>query len=312
MSPPPPALAPATGSCSRRTLLRWLPGLLPLAHARARAFVATTFDQGLLWRIQRPGIAASHLFGTVHLDDARVLEMPPAVHAALDEARVFLPELRADAESGRRFEAATQLPPGQSLRALSGEAAYPLIAAVLATRYGIAPAATNRLKPWAAYLALEQPTRRQGEILDGKLQRLAVQRGLPVVPLESLDEQIASLEAVPLPSQLALLEASARAHDEQLAAIDELLALYLAEDLAGLWRLQRTVLVGQTPALRAAHDDLIEHLLLRRNARMVERLLPHLRQGGAFAAMGALHLHGEQGLPARLARLGWSVERRPA
>lgn len=292
----------------RRSLLVAL-GCLPLA--RGRAFTGAVFDKGLLWRIERPGVPASHLFGTVHLDDPRALDLSLPAREALAGARVLLPELRADPRSARIFEAATRLPPQQSLRALSGDDAYGHIAAVLATRYGVAPALGDRLKPWAAYLMLAQPPGPQGEILDGKLLRLARQHGLGVVPLETVDEQIASLEAVPLASQLALLEASARRHDEQLAAIDDLLALYLAEDLAGLWRLQRAFHAGEA-GLTAAHDDLIEHLLLRRNARMVERLLPELRQGGAFAAVGALHLYAEHGIAARLARLGWSVKRRPA
>jgi hypothetical protein len=290
----------------RRTLLL----LALLAPVRAQAGAApAAFDRGLLWRVARPGIAPSHLFGTVHLDDARALALPKTVQAALDGARVLMPELLADDESGRRFEAATRLPPGMSLRSLSGPEVFARVAALLATRYGVAPAASDRLQPWAAYLMLGQPTHRQGEILDGKLQRLAVQHGLPVVPLESLDEQVASLQAVPLASQLALLDASARRHDEQLAAIDELLALYLAEDLTGLWRLQRAVLEGEPPPVHAAHDDLLEHLLVRRNARMTERLLQPLRQGGVFAAMGALHLYGERGIPARLSRQGWTIER---
>lgn len=306
--PCPPLVSLPFRGRQRRSLLLLL-GVLP--WERARALPSTSFDRGLLWRIERPGIAASHVFGTVHLDDARALDLRPAVLAALDGSRVFLPELRADAESGRLFESATRLPRGASLRALTGEAAYEHIAAVLATRYKIAPAASDRLKPWAAYLALGQPTRRQGEILDGKLQRLALEKALPVVPLESVSEQIASLEAVPLSSQLALLEASARCHDEQLAAIDDLLTLYRAEDLAGLWRLQRSFFLDGA-VLQAAYDDLIEHLLVRRNERMVERLLPQLQRGGAFAAMGALHLYGERGIPALLARGGWSVEHRVA
>jgi uncharacterized protein YbaP (TraB family) len=55
--------------------------------------------------------------------------------------------------------------------------------------------------------------------------------------------------------------------------------------------------------------DFTEQILYRRNAGMVEALLPQLEAGGAFAAMGALHLEGDQGLLARLARLGWRVQR---
>ena len=52
-----------------------------------------------------------------------------------------------------------------------------------------------------------------------------------------------------------------------------------------------------------------ERLVARRNRRMVERMLPGLRQGGVFVAVGALHLPGEEGLVALLRQEGFTVER---
>ena len=63
------------------------------------------------------------------------------------------------------------------------------------------------------------------------------------------------------------------------------------------------------PTLRQPIADFIEQVHERRNERMLLTLLPQLEAGGAFAAMGALHLTGEQGLLARLARAGWRVQR---
>lgn len=286
---------------SRRALL--LAGLLPLGTAQA-----ADFERGLLWRVDRPGVAASHLFGTIHLDDARATRLAPAVRNALAASRLLLQEMRADKLSGRIFEAATLLAPGISLRQVAGDAVFERTAALLAAHYRLPPGRTERLKPWAAYLALGQPPRRLGEIVDGVLHRLAREQGLAVAQLESVEAQIAALEAVPLASQLALLDASSRHHEAALAAIDTLVERYLAEDLAGMLSLQAASTGGE-PTASAALNDLLEHLLWGRNAAMVDRMLPALHQGGAFVAMGALHLHGERGLPARLERLGWRVQR---
>jgi uncharacterized protein YbaP (TraB family) len=48
-------------------------------------------------------------------------------------------------------------------------------------------------------------------------------------------------------------------------------------------------------------------LILDRNHRMAERMEPWLKQGGAFVAVGALHLPGEQGLISLLRQQGYSV-----
>jgi uncharacterized protein YbaP (TraB family) len=269
---------------------------------------AARFDAGLLWRVTPRGVAASHLFGTLHIDDARAKDFAAPVTAALKNARLFMPELRSDAESGRVFAAATQLPPDQSLRAIAGEDLFERVARLLAVHYRIPPRASDRLKPWAAFLQLNQPTRPQGETVDALLERLAVEQRKPVEPLESVQEQIDALEAIPAGSQMELLEAQSRHHGEAMAALDRLVALYLAQDLAGLDRHQRA-LTDDEPALKPALDDLLEQLLYRRSDRMARRLKAPLQAGRVFVAVGALHLHGERGLAALLAAAGYRVER---
>ena len=147
-----------------------------------------------------------------------------------------------------------------------------------------------------------------GEIVDAALIRLAQQQGLPVQPLETVAQQIAAMDAVPVASQLALLAALARDHDAAMAEIDQLVERYLAQDLAGLRWLQASA-VRNDPALRQPMADFIEQVLDRRNEHMLDTLRPQLEAGGAFVAVGALHLTGEQGLLARLVRAGWRVRR---
>jgi uncharacterized protein YbaP (TraB family) len=304
------------------TLLWFAPGLgIGTAHAldtaasagalpaSAPAADTAPFEHGLLWRVDRPGVPApSHLFATVHIDDPRATDFSPAVIAALAGAKTFLPELVPDAASAEAFGRATQLPATQRLPDLLGTERFARVAETLGSRYGVPPERVARLKPWAAYVFLSQPARPMGEIVDAALIRLADVRGIAIRPLESVETQIAAMDAVPMASQLALLNALALDHDSALADIDRLVELYLARDLAGIRKLQDAS-ISDDPALRGPMADFTEQILYRRNAAMVEALLPQLEAGGAFAAMGALHLEGDQGLLARLSRLGWRVQR---
>jgi uncharacterized protein YbaP (TraB family) len=63
------------------------------------------------------------------------------------------------------------------------------------------------------------------------------------------------------------------------------------------------------PEMRALQDALTDRMLAERNAIFVKRLQPLLQQGGAFVAVGALHLVGARGVPALLEANGWVLER---
>lgn len=270
-------------------------------------------ERGLLWRVQTPDGqgAPSHLYGTLHIDDRRLIarldEVAP-LREALDGARLLMLELLPSADDARAFQQATQLPPDSRLEALTGPALGQTVLALLRDRYGIPPEVASHFKPWAAYLFLNQPARPIGEILDRAILTRSQRAGRPMAALETLAQQLGALDELPTAQQLKLLEAVALRHDRTQAAIEGLIQLYLDEDLAGLADLQQPG-PRDDAELTAAHAALVERLVTQRNHGMVRSLTPELKTGGVFVAVGALHLWGEEGLPALLARAGWSVQR---
>ena len=60
---------------------------------------AQRFDHGLLWRVEGGGAPASHVFGTVHVADPRVTQLPQPVARALAEARSLTVEVGLDPSS---------------------------------------------------------------------------------------------------------------------------------------------------------------------------------------------------------------------
>ncbi len=52
-----------------------------------------------------------------------------------------------------------------------------------------------------------------------------------------------------------------------------------------------------------------KQFITMRNKRMVERMERHLKQGGAFVAVGALHLSGEEGVLRLLQKRGFTVKK---
>jgi uncharacterized protein YbaP (TraB family) len=81
---------------------------------------------------------------------------------------------------------------------------------------------------------------------------------------------------------------------------------YLRRDIEHIFRMMRA---AERPDVRALREKIDKRLLDDRNRRMVERMLPRFDDGGAFIAIGAAHLPGENGVLALLEGRGYGVTR---
>jgi uncharacterized protein YbaP (TraB family) len=260
------------------------------------------YGDGLLWKVEREGVAASYLFGTIHVSDPRVLEIPVAVESALRSSRLFVMEALFEPDAVARFAGSMHFSDGTRLEDLAGR---PLAdrAQSLLLRFNVPAEAARSLKPWAAFLTLNQPPADGGLPLDLLLMLRAREYGLPVEGLETLEEQAQAFGAFSDAEQVAMLRDTVCHFELVQAQIRRLVDLYLRRDVAAIIRLTGEY-AGSDRELAARMERV---LIDERNARMVERLQPALRRGGAFAAVGALHLPGGGGILALLAKRGYAV-----
>lgn len=283
-------------------LLAVAPAAAPAQPAAKRA----TFEQGLLWRVERAGGAPSFLFGTLHHDDERVIRVAPQVQRAFDRSKRFAVELIDDEQALARFRRA-MLRKAPLLPALLGEGDWPRYDERLAA-HGMPAEARPNLKPWAALLILVQPQESPGIVLDKLLLVEARNRGKDIVALETIDEQIAAMDDLPEPSQLALLRHAEANYERIQQSFGALRDAYLARDLGAIWRLNLDMMAGEGQ-IDLHNARFLDSLLYQRNQRFAERLVPLLERGAAFAAFGALHLYGPRGVPALLAARGYKLTR---
>lgn len=266
----------------------------------------TRFSQGLLWKVEKPGVKACYLFGTIHVDDDRVLTLPAEVQSALDGSRTFAAELVNDEPATRKFFSAMVTREPQ-LPSLLGEPAYARVDELLAD-YGIPGDARPRFKPWAAMLTLLQPRGATGLILDRKLLVEAEQQGKKIHGIESIEEQIAVFDRMPRETQLALLREVIANHAAIQDSVRSAIDAYLARDLSTLWDLNVETMADD--AANQVHNEIfMNRVLYDRNERMAQRLAPLLDKGGLFAAFGALHLYGDRGVLKLLERRGYRIQR---
>lgn len=268
------------------------------------AQLATAAETGLLWRVTPEAGLPSHVFGTVHSADPRVLRLAVPVREALDAADSVTLEVALAPETAARMSQAMFYAPGQSAREVLSPELYTRALQALEAA-DIPPQVAAMMKPWAMVITLSLPSAESGMFLDLALARRAREQGKPVHGLETVAEQIDYFDTMPLPEQRQMLEETLAAGDRLEALHGELIDTWLQRDLAALERLNEVYLADGDPQLAARFR---ERFIVTRNHLMVARMQPQLEAGGAFIAVGALHLPGPEGILALLRQANYTVE----
>lgn len=294
---------------TRRLLLRIIgAGLVLPAAARAGPRSPARYARGLLWRIARPGAPASHVFGTIHLADPRVLDIPEPVTRALARSRRYFMEIQHAAPERSRFSEAAQFEDGRRIEPLIGTEAYAKLAALLRERR-VPDQVIDRIKPWAALANLTiTPEDYATETLDQKLLAQARALKLSIDALEGIEEQIAVFEGIPIATQLALLKHGLGHRDELAGLIEPTIQAWLKRDLAALDAVSERI-GARYPEVAEHYRVLFQRVVRNRSIVMAHRLFAPLRRGQVFVAVGANHLGGEGGLLRLIERQGYRVER---
>ena len=270
------------------------------------AAAAERYERGVLWRISNAS-TTNHVFGTIHDADARVAELPAAAAKAFADSRTLMVEFLPDAYTRERFVEAALFPDRQTLEEKIGAEDFARVVQQLAPT-GLEREVIGRLKPWGALINLRHSATDTGETLDVRLIGAARARRLAVFQMEGVEEQIFAFDECPMETQVALLK-HALSHREELVALeDETIRAYLLRDLSAIWRL-RERFIERYPEVAAHQAVMTKRLLYDRSVVMAYRMQRELRRGGAFVAVGALHLYGEKGVLALLQQDGYRATR---
>jgi uncharacterized protein YbaP (TraB family) len=269
---------------------------------------ADRFAKGLLWRVSRAGVASSYVFGTIHVADPRVLEIPDPVTRALANSRRYYTESVQGEREAQRFLEAGQFDDGRRLEPLIGAEAYTKVSAMLRERQ-VPDDVIARLKPWAALANVTvTPEDYEKVTLDQKLIGLAHERKLRVLGLEGIEEQISVFDRIPLETQIELLKHALDHRDELAAMLEPAIRAWLNRDLASVHSAS-TRAAERYPEVAGHYRILYQRVVDARSIVMAHRLFVPLRDGGAFVAVGANHLYGEAGMLALIEKQGYRVER---
>jgi uncharacterized protein YbaP (TraB family) len=267
-------------------------------------------SQGLLWEVSRDGGPASYVFGTIHVTDARVLDLPEAVRSALAKAQAGAFELDHRQSDMAAVGLSMILTDGRKLEDLAGKQLFDRVAKA-GKRYGLLPEQLQLMKPWGVMLMLNFPPQELSRVTAGKqpldlwLQSFMLQSGKEIHGLESFEEQISIFDEMQDWEQVGLLEATVEQNAQIDAWFERLISLYLSRDLNAMYELSVELSAKVDPRLVETFE---RQLLFQRNKRMVARMIPLLDRQSTFVAVGALHLPGTSGILHLLELQGYKVK----
>jgi uncharacterized protein YbaP (TraB family) len=307
-----PVFAEAPPACFGKDLTN----ISGLADARLRRADDLVNADGLMWRIDKPSLPPSYLFGTIHSTDDGALAMARRAAEKIADAKVVAAEL------GGPFDAMEKANIGAAMlsRALDrdhdtfavAQAADRQAIEEMIARLGYPTEFAHHLRLWLLAVLTATPeceAKRQALDLpevDQFLMEEAKNSGVKVVGLETAEEQLDALASMRPEIAAALLAVAAREPEMNGDLYVTLLKLYREGRPAEILAIGDAI-SGMSDRERAAEEELTKLLLTARNATMAERLAPLLKEGGAFIAIGALHLSGKEGLVERLRGQGYTV-----
>ena len=294
----------------KRLLALWLGCFLcAVAAVPMWAAAASSNGAGLVYQVEGPN-GRFYLAGSMHLLHAERASLPAPLERAYRNSASIVMEIDTDdgdaQDAGARLLEAAQLAPDASLQALLGEARWNTVRTAL-TEAGFDAERASRFEPWGLALLLTQAGfARQGYTsaagVEQQLTERARRDGKPISGLETAEMQIALLDGLDMNVQRQMLDLTLEEVQEMPQMLDELEDAWRAGDLQ---RLEALLLEGyrQMPELYTA-------LLVERNRRWVSQIRAWpTTSPPRLVLVGALHLVGEQGLPALLQRAGYTVER---
>lgn len=311
------ALSSAHAKCTGQNILPRLKADHPKIMSDVRSAANRISNtNAILWQVEKAGLKPSHLFGTMHVSDARVAEMPEPVVAAIEGSRIVALEL-GDMSPMAMMKAVAKLPQlmvyvdGSRLDKKLSEDEFKTVSNVL-QKVGMPPQMTARVRPWLVSLMVALPECEAKRVasgqkaLDMRVADLAKDQEIPVMGLETVESQLKSMAAIPDTDQVAMLRSSLAFFKDREDLFETLIQSYLKRDIGMVLALSAGM--AKLAGLKeSGFDGFNRELIKKRNHSMFDSSLPLVDQGGAFIAVGAAHLIGETGLVALYRKAGFTV-----
>ncbi|MEE9375146.1 MAG: TraB/GumN family protein [Rhizobiaceae bacterium] len=289
--------------------------------AIADAAAKLPYGKGLLWKVTKEGVAPSYLFGTMHMADPRIVELPKKAQIAFDQSKTLTLEIteildpKAMASKAFGLMKYTAYLDGSTLDSKMTKEQIELLQPKLAAKAGLPWNVAQKIRPWVlmgllTVPACEMARKKAGKpFLDLSLGQRAKQAGKKITALETIEGQMSIMASLPEPMMVQAMVDTANMEKQLDDIFETMISLYIKGETGTIWAMMRYMGPNGLDLKKEAtgYSDFQRVVVDQRNESMANESAKIIDKGAAFIALGALHLPGEKGILSILAQRGYKI-----
>lgn len=260
--------------------------------------------QSLLWQIEGNDLTTpSFLYGTMHSHDERAHRFGDSVMVKFDQCEAVALELLTDSLDVLGLMGFLMMPDTTLDQLLSPED-YKMVKTFIVKELGFVAIMLNvdKIKPiFVSTLISEMGGQAEMDVtVDDYFQKMGKKQGKVLIGIETMDEQMAALNAIPLKDQAEMLVEYIKTADDAAPDMEILIDYYETQNLDGML----DIYASEKETMGTTFEN---EVVLKRNYIMAHRMDSLVQIRPTFNAVGALHLPGDEGVIELLRKKGYAV-----
>lgn len=279
-----------------------LKGMVLLAGFFLIAQLATAqkLENTLLWKVESDDHRTSYLFGTIHVLPQSEFELKDKAISALRSSEILALEIdMSDPSMQMKMMQLSSMKDGTTLDKLLDAESYRKLDTMLQQSIGASVAFMNGFKPFVvSSMLIGRLIEGQPASFEGVLVQQAQKAEMPVMGLETLEDQMAIFDRIPYAQQAEDLKEMINEEEKIKKMYAEMIRMYRAEEMEALY----AMIVKEI-----GDESQIDELLDSRNKKWISIIDKTSSEKAVFYAVGAGHLAGKNGVINLLRKEGFSV-----
>jgi uncharacterized protein len=245
-------------------------------------------EDSIFWELESPDGKQIFIFGSIHVDDNRVVDFSDSVNHAMQKSDLFVSET-----TNVRSLTALEGLGGNYNEYLSAEDFQKI--SELSDFHSIETDFAIKLKPWLLGFIFSSPRAMNPFSQDSLLKVAASNYGLASKGLETVDEHYSVLDSLSPEDQFQILKNVLNLSEaEKEKNYQLIIKTYLTFNLNKILNVDEEITKSIIP--KKAWSSVKNELIHKRNKLFFNRLLFLAKKNVLFVAVGASHLAGDDGL----------------